>query len=69
MQVEYKELKLLQHPGVKHILNQKWNTFGLPLYILQLIAYCLMVIPLSILVLLPIIFSEFTQGTHDNRVL
>ena len=27
IQVEHKELKLLQHPGVMHILNKKWNTF------------------------------------------
>ena len=48
-------LQLLQHPAVKHILEGKWNTLGWPLYFLQLLLYCLLVlIPLSILVLLPV---------------
>lgn len=62
LQVDHKELKLLKHPGVHHILSAKWNKFGLPLYSVQLIAYCGLVIPLSITVLLPLMYSEDTNG-------
>jgi hypothetical protein len=60
--VEHKELKLLQHPGVTYILDEKWNTFGLPLYIIQLAAYCLLIAPVSAQALLPVFFSELADG-------
>jgi hypothetical protein len=42
-------------------LDQKWNTFGLPLYIFQLVAYCFLVLPISALVRL-LFFSEVADG-------
>lgn len=64
VQVQYKQLKLLQHPGVNNILSKKWNAFGLPLYILQLFIYCLfLIIPLS----LSVLNKYFSEGDANNN--
>ncbi len=50
-QVEHKRLELLQHPVVFNELKSKWYGLGLFLYLIQLLAYLIFIIPLSILVL------------------
>ena len=42
-------MKLLQHHSVREFLDSEWKAYGLPLYILQLIAYLLLIVPLTIL--------------------
>lgn len=51
IKVQHKRVNLLSHPMVHHFLNSKWNTYGLLLYIMQLVAYLFLIIPLSFLLI------------------